>query len=86
LSIFKHIEELLFTGRTVKDYGVVDESEKFGTDVKQSIILVEKDDEKKLIIKTEYKALFGWSVQYIYFDSDGIKKLKECVDDAATRI
>jgi len=84
MGIFKKAEELLFTGKTIKDYGVVCEDSVGGCRRTKSVLLVERDAKKKIIIKESTKALLGASVTYSEFDRTGAQQLRDALTDALT--
>ncbi len=81
MGIFKRAEEVLFTGKTIKDYGVIDEH-RIG--IRHSVLLTERQNKKRIIIKESVTAFLGASVRYFEFDKMGVQKLKEILEDALT--
>ena len=84
MGFFKKAEELLFTGKTIKDYGVIDEHQAGIGRFKHSVLLTEKQNQKRVIIKETVTAALGANVRYFEFDRIGIQKLKEALEDALT--
>jgi len=82
MGIFKKAEELLFTGKIIKDYGVVCEDSSGGCKRTKGVLLVERDGKKKIIIKESTKALLGASVTYSEFDRMGVQQLRDSLNDA----
>ncbi|RKY41969.1 MAG: hypothetical protein DRP80_07290 [Candidatus Omnitrophota bacterium] len=82
MGIFKRAEEVLFTGKTIKDYGVIDEHRIGISKFRHSVLLTERQNKKRIIIKESVVASLGASVRYFEFDKMGVRKLKEILEDA----
>ena len=82
MSVFKKAEEIFFTGKVIKDYGVIQERGLGLGALKNSVTLSEKSGEKKVMIKESAKSFLSVSVRYSEFDKIGAQKLKMALEDA----
>lgn len=82
MSFFKKAEELLFTGKVIKDYGVVGEHKKSGGTYQHIVMLTEKKGQPRLIIKEKIGAFMSARVSYFEFDRDSTLRLKEALEEA----
>ncbi len=81
-NIFSRGENLLFLGKVIRDFGILDEPKKGITKFKVSVLFCEKDSKKYLVSKQTARALFGASVTYHYIYEENLPKLKQVVDEA----
>jgi len=82
VSLWKRVEQALWTGNTLREYGPLSEGRYGATKRTVSALLAHRDGRDRLVIKASYKAFFAASVQYVDLDRDGVVKLKAAVDDA----
>jgi len=82
MGIFKKVEEALWTGKIIKDYGIIDEHQMGISKFKHSVLLTEKKNQKKIIIKESVTALLAANVRYFEFDRMATQKLKDTLEDA----
>lgn len=82
MSLWKRVEQALWTGPITRDYGPVSEGRYGATKRTVSALLAQRDGKDRLIIKASYKAFFAASVQYVDLDRESVLKLKAAVDDA----
>jgi len=65
MAIFKWLERKLFTGKVVKNYGVIAEKKVGLGTMKQSLLLCRRKNVLELVIRSSAKAPFGASVNYV---------------------
>jgi len=82
MGFFKRIEETLWTGKIINDYGVIDEKQTGIVKPKLRVMLTEKDGEKNLIIKESIFAGLSAHVKYFKLDKLSTQKLKDALEDA----
>lgn len=82
MGIFKKIEELLFTGKVIKDYGIICEDSTGCCKRIKTVLLVDRKGQKKIIIRESRKALLAASITYSEFDRTGVQQLRDSLDDA----
>ncbi len=82
MGFLKRAEELLFTGKVIKDYGVVGEHQKSGSKYQHSVLLTEKNGKTGVIVKEKIAALMCARVSYFEFDRESARRLKEALEDA----
>lgn len=82
MGFFKKAEELLFTGKVIKDFGIVGEFKKSGGTYQHSVLLTEKDGQTGIVIKEKIAALMSARVSYFDFDRESVLRLKETLEDA----
>ena len=58
MGFFRKIEEAIWTGKTIKDYGMIDEKQMGIRNIKNSVRLTEKEGKKKVIIKQSMTIFF----------------------------
>jgi hypothetical protein len=86
MGIWKRIEEALWTGPVVKDYGAIS-SGRYGAALRTiSAMLARRDAQDRFIIKTSYKAFLSGSVQYLELDREAALRLRAALDDALERM
>jgi len=81
MGILKKIEGK-FVGRIIKDYGVIDEKNYGIGKFKYSILLTEKDNERRTVIKRTVAAVLAASVEYFIINMDNVQKFRDILDDA----
>ena len=82
MGIFKKIEESLFTGKIIKDYGIIDKRKEGIVEYKHNMFLTQKKNKKKIIIRETVKSPFGFNVRYIELEREGVQKLKDALENA----
>ena len=82
MGFWRKIQETLWTGKTIKDYGVINEKQMGISKCRQSVLLTEREGKKKIIIKESWTAFLGASVAYSEFDRMSTQRLKDALDDA----
>ncbi len=82
MGFFKKIEETLWTGKIIKDYGVIDEKQMGIVKPKHRVMLTEKNGEKNIIIKESIVAGISAYVKYFRLDKPSAQNLKDAVEDA----
>jgi hypothetical protein len=82
VSLWKRVEQALWTGRVAKDYGVVSEGKHGAATRTVSALLAHRDNQDRFVIKASYKTFFSASVQYMDLDREGALRLKAALDDA----
>ena len=65
MGFLKKIEAILLGAKIIKDYGVIGEYQIGWANCKHSALLIEKDDEKKFIIKESGTAPLAAGVRYL---------------------
>ena len=82
MGFLKKAEELLFTGKVIKDYGIVGEFKKSGGTYQHTVLLTEKKGQTGVIIKEKIAAMMSARVSYFEFDRESVLRLKEALEDA----
>jgi len=82
MSLFKKIEESIWTGKVIKDYGIIDEQRTGISRLRRSVLLTEKGNKRKVIIKQSAAAFICASVNYFEFDRMAVQRLKDALEDA----
>ena len=82
MSLWKRLEQALWTGPVAKDYGVVAEGQYGAAKRTVSALLAHLDNKDRFVIKASYKAFFSASVQYVDLDRESALRLKAALDDA----
>jgi hypothetical protein len=86
MAIWKRIEEALWTGKHVKDYGPVSEGLDGLSKRTVSALLTRRSSGDRFVLRVNHKAaglaFLAAGVDYIDFDRDGALKLKIALDDA----
>jgi hypothetical protein len=76
MNLWKVIEQKLWTGQIIKEYGALAD-DRLGTGKRTiSALLARKGDRDRFVIKASYRAFLAASVQYIELDRDAAAKLK----------
>jgi hypothetical protein len=82
VSLWKRLEQALWTGAIVKDYGALVQGKYGAAKRTVSALLAHRDDRDRFVIKASYKAFFSASVHYVDLDREGALRLKAALDDA----
>lgn len=82
MTLWKRIEQALWTGPVTKDYGVVSEGRYGAAKRIVSVVLAHRDHKDRFVIKASYRAFLAASVQYLDLDREGALRLKAALDDA----
>lgn len=82
VGFFKRVEERVFLGEVIRDYGVISEFRKGGAKLEVKLLLCEKGGEKQLVFRQSAKALLGASVTYQYVKQEDMAYLKQSTDEA----
>ena len=82
MSLWKRVEQALWTGNILRDYGPLSEGSYGASKRTVSAMLAHKNGRDRLVIKASYKAFLAASVQYVDLDRESVLKLKAAVDDA----
>jgi hypothetical protein len=85
MSLWSRLEQALFTGKVLKDYGPLSEG-RYGAANRTVSALLSERDGARFVIKSSYKAFLSARVQYLDLDREGVLKLKAAIDDALTRM
>jgi hypothetical protein len=78
---FKKRGKQPFSGRIVKDYGIIFESTRGIIKFRYSLLVVEEDNKRKVILK-EIPTLIGLNTRYFELEKEGAQKLKEALENA----
>jgi hypothetical protein len=82
MSIWKRIEQAVWTGTVIKDYGPLAQGEYGRATRTVSALLTRRDSGDRFIVRASYKAFLAASVHYIELDREASLKLKAALDDA----
>jgi hypothetical protein len=78
MGLVKWLEEIFFTGRIVKNYGMVCRYRPCRSGfVWVNLLMTERKAGRRIIIKQSSSVNIARSVQYIEFDAEGAQKLLE---------
>ncbi|MCI0721587.1 MAG: hypothetical protein L0338_21830 [Acidobacteria bacterium] len=86
MGLWKRVEQVLWTGTVMRDYGPLSEGRHDRTNRTVSALHTHGRDGDRFVIKTSYKAFLAVSVQYLDLDRESAVKLKAALDDALTRM
>ena len=86
MGLWKRIEQALWTGKILKEYGPVSEGRHGGAKRTVSALLAHRDEHDRFVIKSSYKAFLSASVQYVDLDREAAQKLKAALDDALAQM
>jgi len=86
LGLWKRIEQAIWIGKPIRDYGPLADGTYGSVKRTLSAVLAHKDGRDRFLIKSSYRAFFSASVQYVEFDRDAAVKLKAALDDALTQM
>jgi hypothetical protein len=83
---WRRVEETLWTGKTVKDYGPILEDQQGIVHRKVSLILAEGKHGRRLYIRTSANAWISASVSFLDLDRQAALKLRSALDDALSQM
>ena len=86
MGLWKRLEQAVWTGQVLQDYGSLSEGRKGPVKVTVSALRTRKADQDRFIIRSSYVSFFAASVQYMEFDRDAALKLKAALDDAVNEM
>ena len=83
-KIFKWLEQKLFTGEILKDYGVLDQKNIGIARMRTSLLLCRRKSRVQLVFRSTAVAPMAGSVHYVQVDAtpDALRRLGEIVLDA----
>ena len=81
MNIFQRLERALWLGEVVRDYGIISEQKVGGAFTKISVLLCQRNGERKIVLKTSAFAFLAASVKYEYLPVSVIPKLRGILDD-----
>lgn len=82
MSVWRRIEEVLWTGPVEKDYGAISETGWGPAGRKISVLLTRRKGQRQFVIRMSYRAVLAASVSYLELDREAALKLKVALDDA----
>ena len=84
MGLFGWLEQKVFTGEILKDYGVLDQKSVGIGRMRTSLLLCRRRGKIQLVFRNSAVAPFGASVNYTQVDAtpDALKRLAEIVLDA----
>jgi hypothetical protein len=74
MGLLSRLEQALFTGKIVKDYGLLSEGRYGAANRTITALVTQRDDVASFVIKSSYKALLSARVQYLDLDREGALK------------
>ena len=86
MGLWKRIEQAVWTGQVLRDYGSLSEGRRGPVKVTVSALRTWKSNQDRFIIKSSYVSFFAASVHYMEFDRDAALKLKAALDDAVDQM
>ena len=86
MGLWRRIEEKIWTGKVLKEYGPIVEDQQGIARRKVTVLLAEGKRGRRLYIRTSAHAWVPASVQFLDFDRDAALKLKVALDDALTQM
>jgi len=86
MGLWRRIEEKIWTGKVLKEYGPIVEDQQGIARRKVTVLLAEGKRGRRLYIRTSAHAWVSASVQFLDFDRDAALKLKVALDDALTQM
>jgi hypothetical protein len=86
MSLWKRIEQALWTGKIIKEYGPVAEGRSMMGKRVVSALIAHRGERDRFVIKASYVAMLAADVRYIDLDREGATRLKEALDDALTQM
>jgi hypothetical protein len=78
MSIWKRIEQAVWTGTVIKDYGPLAQGEYGRATRTVSAMLTRRDSGDRFIVRASYKAFLAASVHYIELDRGGGSETQSC--------
>ena len=82
MGLWKRIEEKIWTGKVLRDYGPLDEGLYGGAKRKVSAMLTERSDGHRFMIRSSYTFFLSASVSFVELDREAATKLKVALDAA----
>jgi len=82
MGLWKRIEEKLWTGKVIREFGPVADGRYGSVRRTVSTMLTERSGGRRFIIRSAYKAFFSASVQFVELDRDAAVKLRAALDQA----
>lgn len=76
------IVDRVLVGKVIKDFGVLEAETRGIAKVTKSVLLVERKGERKIVLKSSSKAVFGAGVQYVDVKMSSLPKLRLMLDEA----
>jgi predicted HAD superfamily phosphohydrolase len=86
MGLWKRVEERLFTGQVLQDYGLISDTKAGVASRKVKVLLTTRDNATRFVIRTSYKAFLSASVQFLELDREAVVKLRTALDDALARM
>ena len=83
MGVFRWVERKVFLGEVLRDYGVLGERRVGFARMKTSMLLCQRKERIRLVIRETGVAPFGASVNYSMIDltSENVERLSEIVSD-----
>ena len=82
MTFWGKIEQRFFTGKVVKDYGVIYKHNPFPWwTTEYQVFLTEKNEAKRVVIKQKSGMMREMNVSYHEFDLTSTKRLKEILEE-----
>ena len=86
MSFWKKIEERLWTGQVLKDYGIVSVS-RFGPGTRKiSALLTSKGGQNRFFIRVVHLAVLSANLSFVDLDREAAINLKMALDDALQQL
>jgi hypothetical protein len=85
MGFFRWLEQRVFTGEILEDYGTITEQRMFGATLRTSALLCRKAGELHLVLRHSGKAFLSASVNYTFLPASSIPRLREIIDDVQRR-
>jgi hypothetical protein len=82
VSIWRRIQERLWTGPTLQDFGIVAEGRYGAAHRTVTALLAHRDGHDRFVIKGSYRAFLSASDSFLDFDRDAATKLRAALDEA----
>jgi hypothetical protein len=82
MGLWKKIEEKLWTGQVLKDYGIVSERRIGAATRKISVLLASKDGQRHFFIRVVHRTFLSANLSFVDLDREAALKLKMALDDA----
>lgn len=86
MGLWRRIEQALWTGKVLVDYGAVSEGSYGASKRTVSALLAHKDQRDRFVVKVSYVGFLAASVQYFDLDREAALKLKAALDDAVMQM
>lgn len=72
--------ERLLGGKVVREFGELETRKRNGATITVSALELDKDGERHLVLRSESKALLGWSVRFSRLGPEGRRRLRAAMD------